>query len=139
MTKAPDFLAPIIRHSDFVILSSFGIWHSALAERMRFRFKPNFEQRTALRAQLARLRQPVAALEVLRSVLPTKFKPASVACTIEGLHKDRFVLRAQVRSGAGEERSFALKAYSDDFGERVWAHGQTLAASISENPASRSR
>src|SRR6266567_3622896 len=100
---------------------------------MRFRFKPNSEQRAGLRAQLARLQQPAAVLEVLRSVLPTDFKPANVICTRECIHKDRFVLRAQVRSESGEECAYALKAYSDDFGERVWEHAQALAESMSRN------
>ncbi len=100
---------------------------------MRFRFKPNSEQRAGLCAQLARLQQPAAALEVLRSVLPTDFKPANVICTRECIHKDRFVLRAQVRSESGEERAYALKAYSDDFGERVWEYVQALAESMSHN------
>src|SRR2546429_2065768 len=47
---------------------------------MRFRIKPNSEQRAGLRAQLARLQKPVAALEVLRSVRPTEFKPVNVVC-----------------------------------------------------------
>src|ERR1041385_6554422 len=76
---------------------------------------------------MARLQQPATVLEVLRSVLPTDFKPANVICTREGIHKDRFVLRAQVRSESGEERAYALKAYSDDFGEQVWEHAQALA------------
>jgi len=29
---------------------------------------------------------------------------------------------------AGTKRGYALKAYSDDFGERVWAHAQLLAS-----------
>src|SRR5439155_14666690 len=82
----------------------------------------------ALRAQLARLRQPVAAMEVLRPILPAEFKLAGMGCTTESIHSDRFVLRAQVRSGAGEERSYALKVYSDGFGEHVWAYAQELAA-----------
>src|SRR5882724_4070083 len=98
---------------------------------MRFRFKPDSEQRAALRAQLARLQQPAAVLEVLRSVLPPQFTPASAICTVAGIHKDRFVLRAQVRSDAGQECAYALKVYSDAFGERVWAHGKDLAASMS--------
>ena len=98
---------------------------------MRFRFKPTFDQRAALRAQLARLLQPAAALEALRPVLPPDFKPVNVICACEGIHKDRFVLRAQVRSDTGAERAYALKAYSDDFGGCVWEHAQRLAACLS--------
>src|SRR6266540_6179859 len=94
---------------------------------MRFRFKPTSEQRSSLRAQLARLQQPEVALEILGSVLPLDFKPASVLCTPRSVHSDRFVMQTQVRSEAGEERAYALKVYSDDFGEQVWAHCRALA------------
>src|ERR1051325_4769307 len=94
---------------------------------MRFRFKPNSEQRSNLKGQLARLQQPEAALEALDSVLPADFKPASVLCTPRSVHSDRFVIQAQVRSDAGEERAYALKVYSDDFGQQIWAHAQPLA------------
>src|SRR5437879_3623351 len=95
---------------------------------MRFRFKPTSEQRAALRAQLARLQQPGGALEMLHPVLPNGFKPSDAVCTLQGAHSDRFVMRVQLRSEAGEERAYAVKVYSDDFGERVWAHAQVLAA-----------
>src|SRR5437867_3476165 len=94
---------------------------------MRFRFKPTSEQRTALRAQLVRLEQPAAALEVLASVLPADFKPADVTCTVQSIHPNRFVPRIRLRSITGEERAYALKVYSDDFVERVWTHSQALA------------
>src|SRR2546422_5619787 len=94
---------------------------------MRFRFKPTAEQRAALRAQLTRLQQPAPVLETLAAVLPADFKPIGVICTVQSAHSDRFVVRAQVRSAGGEERAYALKVYSDDFGEQVWAHAQTVA------------
>jgi len=94
---------------------------------MRFRFKPTAEQRAALRAQLTRLQQPAPVLEILDSVLPADFKPTGVICTVQSAHSDRFVLQAQVRSASGEERAYALKVYSDDFGEQVWAHAQAVA------------
>src|SRR2546427_10531234 len=94
---------------------------------MRFRFKPTAEQRAALRAQLTRLQQPAPVLEILDSVLPADFKPTDVICTVQSAHSDRFVVRAQVRSAGGEGRAYALKVYSDDFGEQVWAPAQTVA------------
>jgi tRNA A-37 threonylcarbamoyl transferase component Bud32 len=94
---------------------------------MRFRFKPTSEQRTALRAQLVRLEQPAAAIEVLRSVLPPDFKPANVTCTVQSIHPDRFVTRIHVLSDTGEEHIYAVKVYSDDFVERVWTHSEALA------------
>src|ERR1051326_4703976 len=93
---------------------------------MRIRFKAPNEQRAALRAKLARVQQPAPALEILRAVLPADFKPAGIVCVLQSVHPDRFVVRAQVRSEAGVERVFALKAYSDDFVERVWAYSQDL-------------
>src|SRR2546428_2127967 len=127
MTKAADCLAPIIRHSDFVILSSFGIRHSSLRQPMRFRFKPTTVQRVALRAQLVRFDQPAAVLEILRPVLPAGFKTADILCTVQSVHPDRFVTRVRARSETGEDRAYALKVYSDDFVERVWTHSQALA------------
>ena len=94
---------------------------------MRFRFKPNSEQRSALRVQLARLQQPAAVLEMLRPVLPADLNPTRVLCTPQSVHSDRFVMRAQVRSNGATERAYALKVYSDDFGQQVWAHSQALA------------
>jgi len=89
---------------------------------MRFRFKPNSTQRSALRAQLVRLQQPAEVLEVLRSASLPAFKPAEVFCSPQSIHSDRFVLRAQL-----QEQAYALKVYSDDFGQQVWAHAQALA------------
>src|SRR5262245_37265039 len=94
---------------------------------MRSRFKPAKEQRVAVRGQLARLLQPAVVLATLRPVLPPGFKPDDAICAVQGVHPDRFVLRVQARSRAGQERSFALKVYSDDFGERVWEFAQTVA------------
>lgn len=94
---------------------------------MRFRFKPSSDQRAALRAQLTRLQQPAEVREVLRPVLPADFTPTDVVCTPQSVHSDRFVLRVQMRSGIGDERAYALKVYSDDFGREVWEHSQALA------------
>src|SRR5947207_5688920 len=93
---------------------------------MRFRFKPTAEQRSALRAQWTRLQQPTAVLEVLRCVLPTGFNPTAARCTPLSIHSDRFVLRAQVRSGAGQDCSYALKVYADEFGQQIWRHSRGL-------------
>ena len=89
--------------------------------------------RTALRAQLTHLLRPGAALEILRPVLPRDFAPADALCTVQSVKPDRFVVRAQVRSGSGKERSYALKVYSDDFVARVWAFGQVLAENLPSN------
>jgi hypothetical protein len=100
---------------------------------MRFRFKPTAEQRAALQEQLTRLHEPAAVVEVLASSLPTGFEPASVSCAVPGAHSDRFVMQVQLRSTSGEERGYALKVYSDDFGSRVWAHAQALAQHLPPN------
>jgi len=94
---------------------------------MRFHFDPTPEQRAALEGQLARLQQPTPALELVAAILPVGFAPASAVCTQRSAHSDRCVVQVRVRSHGGEERVYALKAYSDDFGERVWAHAQRLA------------
>jgi tRNA A-37 threonylcarbamoyl transferase component Bud32 len=94
---------------------------------MRFRFKPTPEQRAALRLKLARLQRPEAVMECLDSCWPDGFKPTRALCTVSSAHSDRFVMRVKVRSNAGEERAYALKVYSDSFGERVWAHAQAMA------------
>jgi len=101
---------------------------------MRFHFDPTPEQRAALEAQLARLQQPAAALELLEPILPAGFAPAGSICTLQSAHSDRFVLQVRVCSNGGAERVYALKAYSDDFGERVWAHAQQLAEHLPQRP-----
>ncbi len=94
---------------------------------MRFRFEPTVEQRTALRAQLVRFQEPAFVLATLHSSLPAGFDPTSAACTLERAHSDRFVMRVRLRSRAGEERAYALKAYADGYGRHVWAHSRALA------------
>src|SRR5437762_6540772 len=81
---------------------------------MRFRFKPTPDQRAALRARLARLQQPAALLDILAATLPADFDPTGVTCTVPSAHSDRFVMRAQVRSAAGDERAFALKVKTEE-------------------------
>jgi hypothetical protein len=97
---------------------------------VRFRFVPTAAERAALRARLARLQQPAAALAALDSCscLPDDFKRARATCTVARVHSDRFVLRVTVRAATGETRSYALKVYADDFARRVWTHAQALAA-----------
>src|SRR5207245_9274028 len=87
---------------------------------------PAPDERAALEARLARLQQPGAALGLLDPMLPDGLAPAAAVCTLQSVHSDRFVLQVRVRSRGGEERVYALKAYSDDFGERVWMHGVQL-------------
>ena len=101
---------------------------------MRVRFKPTAERRSALRAQLGRLEQPAEALAILRSVLPHDFAPTGAVVSLQRAHPDRFVVRAQVHSAAGEERAYALKAYSDDFVEHVWTYAQAVAHRYRQNP-----
>jgi tRNA A-37 threonylcarbamoyl transferase component Bud32 len=100
---------------------------------MRSRFKPTSEQRTALRRQLVRLNQPAEALAILRSVVPGDFKPTAATCTMQSVHPDRFVTRVQLRSDTGNERSYVLKVYSDDFGQGVWDFAQALGKHNSPN------
>ncbi|HET7250790.1 MAG TPA: phosphotransferase [Gemmatimonadales bacterium] len=94
---------------------------------MRTRFKPSPEQRSDLRAQLARAQTPPVALQLVHPVLPQGFVPSEVQVTTERVHPDRFVLRVEARSADSASRTFALKGYADDFVERVWAYSRALA------------
>ena len=93
---------------------------------MRVGFSASWEQRKAIRLQQARLSRPEPLLEIVRSSLPPGFTPASVTGSMQSAHPDRFVTRVDVRSAAGEESVFAVKAYADDFGKRVWTVAQML-------------
>src|ERR687891_660506 len=95
---------------------------------MRLECAPPPEQRTALRARFVRLEQPGVVAEILDASAPDGFKATRVSGSVLSVHADRFVLRAQVRSSTGEARAYALKVYSDDLGERVWACAQAWAA-----------
>jgi len=94
---------------------------------MRTRFKPTPEQRSGLRAQLTRVQHPTVARELLGPVLPDGFVPDEVHVQTERVHPDRFVVRAEARSGGSTTHTFALKGYADDFVERVWAYSRALA------------
>ena len=101
---------------------------------MRIRFKATPEQRAELQRQLLRVQQPATALEILRSSVAADLEPVRATCAVQSVHSDRFVVRVQLCSRDGVERTWALKAYSDDFGERVWAHAQVLAANGTAKP-----
>lgn len=94
---------------------------------MRVRAQPTREQRSELRAALARLERPDVALEIARKCAPPDFEPETIVCTLQSVHPDRFVMRARLRSAAGEELEYALKVYADDFGEQMWALARALA------------
>jgi hypothetical protein len=94
---------------------------------MRLEFTATAEQRVALAGRLGRFQYPPTVLELLQTSLPDGFVPAAVTCGVQSVHPDRFVVRAEVRATSGQTGSYALKVYSDDFGERVWAHAQALA------------
>lgn len=93
---------------------------------MRVGFSASWEQRKAIRLQQARLSRPEPLLEIVRSSLPPDFTPASVTGSVQSAHPDRFVTRVDVRSASGEVRVFAVKAYADDFGKRVWSVARML-------------
>jgi phosphotransferase family enzyme len=85
-------------------------------------FKPTDEQRAALRAQSEHLQRPETMLELLRSGLPDGCRPTTVvSCVVQSAHPDRAVLRVGARRNSGAERTYAVKIYSDDIGERVWS------------------
>jgi hypothetical protein len=95
---------------------------------VRIRPQPAREQRKELRVALARLQRPEAALAVVRPCLDRADEPAGVTCDLQSVHPDRFVMKVVVRPGAGRERAFALKVYSDDFGAQMWSLARALAA-----------
>jgi phosphotransferase family enzyme len=103
-------------------------------KHLRIRPQATRQERRDLRDALTRFQRAEAALDVVRACLPGGFEPATIVCNLESMHPDRFVLRVRVRSVADEERSFALKVYSDDFGAEMWALAQRLAG---RNSASR--
>ena len=94
---------------------------------MRIRPQPTREQRKALRAALVRMQQPEVALEVVRPCLARGFEVAGAACDLQSVHPDRFVLRVRVRATTGEEASWALKAYADDYGREIWEFARAVA------------
>ena len=94
---------------------------------MRIPPRPTPERSSALEARLARLQQPAAVLEILGSSLQAGFAPARVRCSVQSIHSDRFVLRAQLRSESGVERAYALKSYAGDLGRRLWERSRALA------------
>lgn len=93
---------------------------------LRLRFKATDEQRAYVRERLARLQQPGALLALLQDGVGEEFNPASIACVVQSVHPDRFVLRVAGRTSQGEPRAYALKAFSDDFGERIWDYSRAL-------------
>jgi tRNA A-37 threonylcarbamoyl transferase component Bud32 len=102
-------------------------------KNLRIRPQATRAQRKSLCMTLNRFQQAEAALGVVRACLPEGFAPASIVCNVESRHPDRFVLRVRLRSAADEERSFAIKVYTDDFGAELW----TLAQQLAERKASR--
>src|SRR5262245_8766969 len=96
---------------------------------MRRRFKPTWQQRRSVRENIIRLVQTGKVLEILRREgIPEDFKPTDADFRLESLHPDRFVLRVKLHSNGHVARAYALKAYADEFAERVWKHCQALAA-----------
>ena len=95
---------------------------------MRFLFRPSVEQRAALQEQLTRVRQPAAILELLGPILPVGFRAGAAVteCAELSVHPDRFVVRVRLRAPSGAKQVYVLKAYADDFAERVWAYARSL-------------
>jgi aminoglycoside phosphotransferase (APT) family kinase protein len=107
---------------------------SAALKNMRFRPQATREQRKDLRRTLSRFQRAEEALDIVRACLPPGFEPATIVCNLQSVHPDRFVLQVRVRSASDEERSYAIKVYSDDFGAEMWALAATLAE---RNPSNR--
>jgi tRNA A-37 threonylcarbamoyl transferase component Bud32 len=98
----------------------------ACLKNLRLRPQATRAQRKDLSTALSQFQRAEASLDVVRSCLPQGFEPASIVCNLQSRHPDRFVLQVKVCSATDEERSFAVKVYSDDFGAEMWALAQRL-------------
>jgi tRNA A-37 threonylcarbamoyl transferase component Bud32 len=96
-------------------------------KNLRIRPQATRAQRMGLRMAMDRFHQAEAVLGVVRACLPRGFEPVTTVCNLESRHPDRFVLRVRLTSAADEQRSFAIKVYTDDFGAEMWALAQQLA------------
>jgi len=99
----------------------------ACLKNLRIRPQSTRAQRKDLSSALTRFQRAEASLDVVRSCLPQGFAPASIVCNLQSRHPDRFVMQVKVCSAADEEKSFAVKVYSDDFGAEMWELAQQLA------------
>ncbi len=93
---------------------------------MRIRFKPTPEQRVGLRALLDRFGEADYVRLLLTPLVDEKLGGGPVRCTRQNSHSDRFVLKVELRNADGEDISYAVKTYSDDFGSNVWTYAETL-------------
>ncbi len=104
---------------------------------MRIRPPATRQQQRELRAVLGRFQQPEVALDLARRCLNGSLngglEPASVSCTLQSRHPDRFVMRVRLGSAAHANRDYALKVYADDFGEQMWRLAQSLAERLPAN------
>ena len=82
----------------------------------------------AVRAAVTRLEQPGNALDVVRTCLDDDFQAESAGCEVLRAHPDRFVMQVRARAASGNERTYALKVYLHDFGEKMWELGRQVGA-----------
>src|SRR5262245_41907691 len=94
---------------------------------VRRRPRPSRDQTLALRSRMVRFQEPATVLEVVRPCVGLDVDPASMQCALKSVHPDRFVVQVRLRERAGGLRAFALKVYSDDFGESMWTLARSLA------------
>src|SRR2546427_978403 len=100
---------------------------------MQLQFKkPGPDERSTLRSQLSRLRDPACAQEMLSSHVPSISRSAQSTCTLCSLHPDRFVLRVDLLQKRGLRRSYALKVYAGDSGRKVWDLSQAIRATCTD-------
>ena len=83
------------------------------------------EPRVSLRQRFEQLQDPSEALEILRSHVPSCPVRVEAVCTPLKYYRrddgrdDRFVVRVDTATTAGEREAFVFKGYADDRGQRI--------------------
>jgi hypothetical protein len=83
------------------------------------------DPRALLRTRFEQLQDPSAALEILRSYVPSCPARVEAVCTPQKFHRsddghdDRFVVRVDTATATGERDAFVFKGFADDRGQRI--------------------
>jgi aminoglycoside phosphotransferase (APT) family kinase protein len=92
------------------------------------------DPRALLHQRFEQLQNPSAALEILRSYVPSYPARVEAVCTPQKFHRshdghdDRFVVRVDTVTTTGEREAFVFKGYADDCGQRLMHVFHTMAA-----------
>ncbi|HKO23286.1 MAG TPA: hypothetical protein VJY65_00950, partial [Chloroflexota bacterium] len=83
------------------------------------------DPRALLHKRFEQLQNPSAALEILRSYVPSYPARVEAVCTPQKFHRshdghdDRFVVRVDTVTTTGEREAFVFKGYADDRGQQI--------------------